>query len=118
MGTLHGKHLETPLHQATERSNLCAVEYLLANNANVDAQNKLGETALHYAVRTKDTDLIKLLLQYDADLSIRSRDGTPMDIVGDNPELIEILTGSHDVGPKIVKKNRRLPQGMYQGNQL
>ena len=38
--TLHGKHLETPMHQAALRSNICAIRYLLDNGANIDAQNK------------------------------------------------------------------------------
>lgn len=41
--SLHGKHLETPLHQAVERSNYFAVKFLLQNNANVNSQNKLVE---------------------------------------------------------------------------
>jgi ankyrin repeat protein len=38
--TLHGKHLETPLHQATVRANRVAIDFLLCNGAHIDAQNK------------------------------------------------------------------------------
>lgn len=37
---LHGKHLETPLHQAAIRSNLPALKFLISNSVNINAQNK------------------------------------------------------------------------------
>jgi len=87
-----GKSLETPLHQATLRSNTAAVRFLLKYGVNVNAQNKIGETALHYAVRNRDPDCIALLRGAKADMSISSTEGTVFDIA--NAETKPFLTGS------------------------
>jgi len=97
---LHGKHLETPLHQATMRCNAPAVRFLLKNNAKVNAQNKIGETALHYAVRNRDAQIIKMLLDQKADMSIRSSDGTPLEIADDS--IKPFLTGQSSSIPEPV----------------
>jgi ankyrin repeat protein len=37
---LPGKHLETPIHQATMKKNILAVQFLLEHKANVNVKNK------------------------------------------------------------------------------
>lgn len=48
--------------------------------ADVNAQNKKGETALHWAVRKGYVSVVKILLAYDADKTLKTKEGlTPMD---------------------------------------
>ena len=53
---------------------------------------RFGETALHYAVRAKNRDLVQFLLDQEADMSVRSRDGTPLDIA-DDEGIKSVLNG-------------------------
>ena len=55
----------TPLINSIQSVVLC--EFLLQNGANVNAQDRVGSTALHYAVREKQLETTKLLLKYGAD---------------------------------------------------
>lgn len=47
---------------------------------------------MHYAVRTQDKYLVRLLMKCNTDLTIRSRDGTPLDIATE--EIKCILNGT------------------------
>ena len=51
---------------------------------------RFGETALHYASRNGDAKVCELLMSHSADLSICSRDGTPIDISA-NPDIKNLL---------------------------
>ena len=54
---------------------------LLTNGANPDLQENDGNTALHQAVRTGQTNIIAALLDYKANPNIQNNDGlTPLDI--------------------------------------
>jgi ankyrin repeat protein len=53
---------------------------------------RFGETALHYAVRSKDAELVHFLLDRGADLSVRSRDGSPVDVADE--DMKSVLTGT------------------------
>jgi len=46
------------------------IKVLLESGIDIDAQNKYGKTALHLAVESVHFDLIQLLLNYDASVSI------------------------------------------------
>lgn len=84
------KHGEAALHQACLRGNIAAVRFLLANQANINMLNKIGETCLHYAVRAGQKEIIELLIDNGADVSIRSEEGTPLDICP-APELQAVI---------------------------
>ena len=47
---LAGKHAESPLHQATNRKNIVAVNFLLENNAFIDPKNKYIVYHIYYLI--------------------------------------------------------------------
>jgi ankyrin repeat protein len=53
------------LHLATERKNHDIVRFLIAHGADVNASNKIGFTALHFAAQNGDTEAIRLLCRID-----------------------------------------------------
>jgi len=84
------KHGEAALHQACLRGNIVAVKFLLEKKAAINILNKIGETALHYAVRAGQKEIIQLLLEAGADTTIKSGDGTPLDIAA-SAELANLI---------------------------
>ncbi|ELP93791.1 hypothetical protein EIN_175780 [Entamoeba invadens IP1] len=75
---------ETPLHKAV--FNTCVrmflVEMLLKEGADVDAKTENGNTAMHYAVYMERTDLISILLENNASLTVmNNKKETPLSIV-------------------------------------
>ena len=64
--------------QAVLRGNKFTTQWLLDNGASVDAQNRIGETALHYAARNNDKQMVHLLLERGARCDIESTVRTKM----------------------------------------
>ena len=54
--------------------------FLFCEYTNSRSLCRIGETALHYAVRASQKEIIQLLLEYGADTSLKSGDGTALDI--------------------------------------
>lgn len=71
------------------------IEYCICKGINVNAQDNLGNTPLHYAVKNNLIDIARLLLKRGADKNIRNSDKeTPLDIAtadGD-AKMIQLLT--------------------------
>jgi len=92
-GMLHG---ELPLVLAADKSNLQMTRLLLANGANVDDQDRWGNTAL-IAATARDTEaLVSLLLDKKANPSIRNKRGeNALSIAekGGKSSLILLLSG-------------------------
>lgn len=65
----------TPLIIAVQHRQLSYAEWLLRNGAEVDGRSKTGETALHFAAKTGDTQCIQLLKRYGADSTLRDLKG-------------------------------------------
>ena len=63
----------TCLINSVQSVPLC--EYLLKNGAAVNALDIQQKTALHYAIQEHRLETTKLLLQYNADPSLKSRYG-------------------------------------------
>lgn len=69
------------LIENVKNKNLTAVETLLAGGENVNAANAQGNTALHYAVATGNSEMVKLLLAHNADMNTANSKGwTPLKI--------------------------------------
>lgn len=71
----------TILHKIAEKNNPQMLKLVLDKNPNINAQEKNGRTALHYAVN-KDLESIMLLLQKGANPNIEDKNGkTPINYV-------------------------------------
>ncbi len=62
----------TPLHGATSSKEAQA---LIQAGANIDAQNNLRWTPLHYAVNNNRIDLVELLIQVGANTKLKDKWG-------------------------------------------
>ena len=74
----------TPLHAANEKNQKLSLEFttlLLENGANVNAQDSMGNTPLHYAYGSNFVNCVKLLIDYGANTSIKNNnDHFPLDM--------------------------------------
>ncbi|XP_023283582.1 ankyrin repeat and SOCS box protein 13-like isoform X1 [Seriola lalandi dorsalis] len=66
----HDCHYGTPLHVACARQHYDCAKVLLNSGANVNAA-KLHETALHHAAKTKNLDLVELLVEFGGNVYAR-----------------------------------------------
>ena len=83
------------LKEKTERDNLKVLFYFIFSNqieniskllnknpSLISATNSLGETPLHWAARYKRKEIIKILIEEGAYISIKNNEGkTPIDIL-------------------------------------
>jgi ankyrin repeat protein len=74
-----GSDKRTPLILAAAGRQTAAAVVLLQERANVNAQDTTGETALHWAAKTANDELVQLLVERGADVNVRGRSGeTPL----------------------------------------
>jgi ankyrin repeat protein len=73
-------NLGSPLFLAAGEGKLDAVRYLLDEDANVNARETLGHTALAEAAYYGHVEVVKELLLHGADINAVSDDGTALDI--------------------------------------
>ena len=64
------------LYQTCELGKTNLVKILLDNDIIINCQNDEGETPLHIAIRTKNLNLIKLLMEYSPDLTLCTYDNS------------------------------------------
>ncbi|XP_020291283.1 osteoclast-stimulating factor 1-like isoform X1 [Pseudomyrmex gracilis] len=66
----------TPLYWAARTGHLeCARELLNLSNSAVNAQNKMGDTPLHAAASHGHLEMVNLLLEHNADSTLKNKDG-------------------------------------------
>jgi len=65
----------TPLILAAKISQLDVIKAFLSHKPNVNAQDKLGLSALGHAVRTGNCEAVKMLLDAGADLNLKTNEG-------------------------------------------
>ena len=71
----------TVLHDAVQRFDSSAFDFLIANGANVNARDKSGWTPLHMAVKYGRRKMAEVLIANGAELNTKERRGrTPLDI--------------------------------------
>jgi ankyrin repeat protein len=68
----------TPLHISVARAHESAVEMLLDNGADVEAQHSSGATALHCAIIHGHSDIVEMLLKRGASTNISVHQGSSM----------------------------------------
>ena len=70
----------TLLHDAVDKSQMEAAEYLLTKNCDINAATTDGRTALHMAAQHGDIPMITLLLSHGAEINPADNKGwTPLD---------------------------------------
>lgn len=67
-----------PIHEATLRGNILAVQWLIDQGAKLNNITEIGFTPLHFAVQSKTIDVVKLLVNHNANPSHVSQAGTPI----------------------------------------
>lgn len=91
----------TLLHAFVEQGNALAVGFLLHKGTDVDAKTKSNaDTALHLAVQSQNTDMVKLLLKNRADPLVRDSNGmTPLGhaIIQGSDDILKSLLASQGV---------------------
>lgn len=76
---LKAKKIEVhPLQDACRLGNKELLKELLHQGADINQQDKFGETVLHTALLNQDSDSIKLLIDRGANVNVRDRFGTPL----------------------------------------
>lgn len=93
-----------PLHDAILKNDQTKLQKLLNENTKnpvikikldkpmIDKKNRVGQTPLHIAVTTNNSDIIKLLLQLNPDANIQDSAGmSPLHVAAQGKEFLEIL---------------------------
>jgi ankyrin repeat protein len=84
----------TPLFQASHKRHLDVIQLLLDRGADINGQNYVGGTMLHFMSwsGTHYFPVIKLLVANNADISIRNSDGKNAADVASIKEIADFLT--------------------------
>lgn len=71
------RNMVTPLHYAAYKNNPQTINLLIDHGLDVNAQDKNGNTPLHYArsILRENPQVIKTLLEHGADPNIRNKEG-------------------------------------------
>lgn len=88
---------ESPVADAAERGDVAAVVSLIAAGQSVQAAQIDGMTALHWAVRHDDEQLVQALVKADTNVGAKNRyDVTPLSIACENGNaaIVELLLKS------------------------
>lgn len=89
----------TLLMIASRTGQLEVVQFLIENDADINAQTKAGWTALHYAAGWKVSECVDLLLKCGADKTL-------MNSLAETPERTAHMRGYVDVSDKIASYSR------------
>lgn len=82
---------DTPLHHAAHGfSSVDGIKVLLEGGADPNANNGT-DTPFHYAIVFRQLEAVKLMLDYKADLKIKNRGQTPIQLAQGNAEIIKLL---------------------------
>jgi RNA polymerase sigma-70 factor (ECF subfamily) len=86
--------LATALEATALDSQVAMLELLLVDGLSVDAQDKDGQTLLHWAARQGHVDAVDLLLQHKAAANLKDKAGkTPLQLAADagHRQVVELL---------------------------
>lgn len=97
----------TPLSIAAQRAAPDLVKHLIENNATVNARNRDGSTALHWAALFGRAHVASILLENGADSGARNRLGeTPAQMIGVNGMRLSICAHFNKVELDSLSKRR------------
>lgn len=84
---------ETALHYATQREALHITSFLLECGANPNLNNKRGYTPLHISIACGNYELVKVMLQYQANPSLQCREGSgiAMARAAKDPKILQVI---------------------------
>jgi ankyrin repeat protein len=104
---------ERSLRSAAEKNNIYEIEIIIQEGkANINAQDKDGNTALYLAASKNNIEAAKILLGHNAKTNIQNNDGnTPLHRViftAKNSQLLQLLL-NHDADPLIKNKDGYQP---------
>src|ERR1017187_1210230 len=101
-----------PLHEAVSSGHKDVTEFLLANGANVNAEDEQGNTPLHLAASEGRKDVAEQLLANGADVNAKGKQGnTPLHLAasGGKKDVAEqLLANGADVNAKDKQGNTPL----------
>jgi ankyrin repeat protein len=83
----------TPLHVAALNGYGDMVQFLLANNAKVNAKNSAGDTPLILAAEEGHEAVVELLLRNNANVNVNGDDGSPLEVAAANGyvDIVKLL---------------------------
>jgi len=84
----------TPLHLAASQGFSKIIALLLDHGANINAQDKLGCTALHQSILNDQLSCIEILLKYNPDMKIvnnKQYSAYDLAMIEGNQRVIEVL---------------------------
>mgnify|MGYP001187742189 CR=1 FL=1 len=95
----------------TQELNLELIKKIITNGANIDAYDKNGKTALHYAMEQKsryeNRKLIKLLIEKGADVNVKDNKGnTPLTLATKNYD-VELIKSLVEGGALLSIKDKK-----------
>ena len=76
---------------AVRDGDVAQIESYLASGENINAKNALGNTALHYAVASDNTEMVKFLLENGADANIANSKGWTPAAIAEKKNLKDIV---------------------------
>jgi len=101
----------TPLIHAVLKGNMPIVKFLIEKKANINAQDKAGQAAIHFATLLEKIDIVTLLLKNGANPLIKVMGKLPWQLIlTPNLELINIL--------KKAEKEQKIKDEKYVTNLL
>ncbi|EJD76777.1 ankyrin repeat and protein kinase domain-containing protein 1 [Loa loa] len=86
---------KTALHLAAATGQPCQMQALMDFGAWPDFFDHSGRAPIHYAVMRNNLEMVKLLLWYGADISLRERSATPLQLAGYLPTTTLICEYLH-----------------------
>ncbi|VDK74731.1 unnamed protein product [Litomosoides sigmodontis] len=86
---------KTALHLAAATGELCQVQALMDFGTWPDFFDHSGRAPIHYAIMRNNLEMVKLLLWYGADISLRERSATPLQLAGCSPTTTPIFEYLH-----------------------
>jgi ankyrin repeat protein len=101
---------ETPLHTAAKRGFAAVVKVLLANKADLNAQNKGGWSPLMSAASADHPEIVKRLLAAGANPNLKdNQDRTALNCaIGNSPEIFQALLAA-GINPNTENSQGRTP---------